>query len=71
MNGLWRLHNACNTAGAWQDWQTLKNVAETRGRKDLADKFQPALKSGWRTIDKRIAALRKALSECEEAEDEQ
>lgn len=63
--GLLKLSNAANTHEAWKDWKQLYAEAVATGHKDLADKYMPPEGAGWRTIDKRIAELRKALKQLE------
>ncbi len=61
MRNLARLTNAANRIEAWRDWQKLAQEAADAGRADVVSMYAPREDAGWRMIDRRIAALRKAL----------
>ncbi len=61
MRGLMRIQNRLNRLEAWADWERLAATAP-----EVAARFTPPATAGWRTIDKRIAALRAALAEANE-----
>jgi hypothetical protein len=62
MRGLMRIQNRLNRIEAWADWNRLAATAP-----EMAARFAPSATAGARTIDKRIAALRAALAQVNEA----
>ena len=62
MRGLIKIQNYLNKKEAWADWDRLAATAP-----EMAARFAPPPTAGWRTIDKRIAALRAALAEAKAA----
>ena len=60
--GLWKLHHAAQTMEAKRDFARLANDAINAGRVDLVKKHFYREGAGWRTIDRCIAKLRKALA---------
>ena len=60
--GLWSLTAAANTLQARADWAALAERAREVGvPDDKIDGLTPAANAGWRTIDKRIAELRREI----------
>ena len=59
--GLAKATNYYNKLEAWKDWLHLAKQAHAAGQTLLVRKYQPADNAGWKTIDKRLAALRADL----------
>ena len=64
--GLIKLTNMANTLQAREDWARLAAKAQQMGLSGEAARLAPPSDAGWRTIDKRIAKLRKAMEENDE-----
>ena len=62
MRNFARITNYYNRQEAWLDWLHLAKQAHMASRHDLVAKFQPKDNAGWKTIDKKIALLREALT---------
>ena len=62
MRGLWKIHHACNTWHAQQDYADLCAFAVEVGRGDLIDP-RPLTESGWgwRRLDKLSQKILSAL----------
>lgn len=61
MRNFARINNYYNNQEAWKDWLHLIKQAHMASRGDLVKKHNFRIDAGWRTIDKRIAALRADL----------
>lgn len=59
--GLAKATNYYNKQEAWMDWLHIAKQAHMASQSALVAKHKPAVNAGWKTIDKRIAALRADL----------